>query len=196
MGGDGSSTILTLPGTQVGSYFGIMQRETSIQGPDDEVFRPERELRGICNRGRLMCRFWAGDGLSGAANEFVVARSVGKFERIVNRDPVGEVVEDAMFSLQRLSKDLWGRRRRSSRFWWRSGFDARCRWAIGGIRFGERLEEVLHINNGTSLAMNLLYHIHQLWLKRSSMECVIIDYATKWTENTRLGPDSAAVATC
>lgn len=71
MGGDGSSTILILPGTQVGSYFGIMQRETSIQGPDDEVFRPERELRGIYDRGRLMCRFWVGKGLSGAANSFV-----------------------------------------------------------------------------------------------------------------------------
>lgn len=30
----------------------------------------------------------------------VVARFVGKFKRIVNRDPVEEVVEDRMFSLQ------------------------------------------------------------------------------------------------
>ena len=105
-GPDGSSPILVLTGTHVDSHFGIMQRDTSIWGPDAEVFRPERWIEGHLRPGWAYVPFLGGGRICPAQQMvlcqmgFVLARFVERFERIVNRDPVEDFVEEYMFTVQ------------------------------------------------------------------------------------------------
>lgn len=103
---DGSSPVLVLPGTHVDSHFGILHRDTSIWGPDAEVFRPERWLEGKLRPGWAYVPFLGGGRICPAQQMvlcqmgFVLARFVREFEAIVNMDPVEEFVEEYMFSMQ------------------------------------------------------------------------------------------------
>lgn len=83
-----------------------MQRDTSIWGPDAEVFRPERWIEGQLRPGWTYVPFLGGGRICPAQQMvlcqmgFVLARFVKEFERIVNRDPVEDFVEEYMFTVQ------------------------------------------------------------------------------------------------
>lgn len=83
-----------------------MQRDISIWGPDAEAFRPERWINETLRPGWTYIPVLGGGRICPAQQMvlcqmgFVLARFVGKFENIVNRDPVEEFVEEYMFTLQ------------------------------------------------------------------------------------------------
>ncbi len=83
-----------------------MHRDTSIWGPDAEVFRPERWIEGDLRPGWTYVPFLGGGRICPAQQMvlchmgLVLARFVRNFKTIVNMDPVEEFVEEYMFSMQ------------------------------------------------------------------------------------------------
>ena len=103
-GADGKSPIFVPRGTQVSVNFGAMQRDRDIWGEDAEEFRPERWENVKLgwhyipfSGGPRVC---PGQQLALAECSFVLFRLLREFERIENRDPVREYVEQSRLTTE------------------------------------------------------------------------------------------------